>query len=85
MRRIVLLVIAITMALVTAVPAMAHDDADYWISDYESTWFYQDFEGYSESGSINQYTNISGSFADVNQSANTGNVQNQTGVIQYGN
>jgi hypothetical protein len=50
----------------------------------------QDFEQRAESGDVNQSFNVSNSGDNSNQCAgiqgvaNTGNAQNQVGVIQYG-
>ncbi len=76
MRKLMLLAALLAMLIVAAVPAVAQ------IS--------QENEQESESGDVNQSFEISGGGDNSNQCvgvqgiANTGNSQNQTGVLQYG-
>ena len=76
MRKLMLLAALLAMLIVAAVPAVAQ------IS--------QENEQESESGEVNQSFEISGGGDNSNQCvgiqgiANTGNSQNQIGVLQYG-
>ena len=76
MRKLMLLAALLAMLIVAAVPAVAQ------IS--------QENEQESESGDVNQSFEISGGGDNSNQCvgvqgiANTGNSQNQIGVLQYG-
>lgn len=79
MKKLILMFVMVAMVAVAAVPAFAN-------SDFSS---YQD--QFSVSGDVNQesyvvtsgYGNVTA--VDNNQFANTGNVQEQVSVIQYGN
>ena len=76
MKKLMLLAALLAMLIVAAVPAIAQIG--------------QEGEQESESGEVNQSFEVAGSGDNSNQCAgiqgvaNTGNVQNQTNLIQYG-
>ena len=75
MKKIMMLAALLAMLVVAAVPAIAQVG--------------QDFEQETESGEVEQTFEVSGSGSNGNQcvnvngTANTGNLQNQSGSIQY--
>jgi hypothetical protein len=68
------------------------DDEDWWNDDFDEVdpAVSQSFDQQARSGDVNQSFNVSNTGDNSNQClgiqgvANTGNAQNQTGVIQYG-
>ena len=76
MKKLMLLAALLAMLIVAAVPAIAQID--------------QESEQETESGEVNQSFDVSNTGDNSNQCAgiqgvaNTGNAQNQTGVLQYG-
>ncbi len=75
MKKIMMLAALLAMLVVAAVPAIAQVE--------------QGFEQETESGEVEQTFEVSGSGSNgsqcvnVNGTSNTGNLQNQTGTIQY--
>jgi uncharacterized protein YdeI (BOF family) len=76
MKKFMLLAAILAMMVVAAVPAIAQVD--------------QEFDQDADSGDVNQSFNVSNTGNNSNQcvgitgNANTGNAQNQIGLIQYG-
>ena len=76
MKKLMLLAAALAMVVVAAVPAIAKIN--------------QENEQDADSGDLDQSVNITGGGANSNQcvgvqqAGNTGNAQNQIGVLQYG-
>ena len=75
MKKIMMLVALLAMLVIAAVPAIAQVGQDFE-QENESGEVEQSFEISSEGSNGNQCVNVNGT-------ANTGNLQTQTGSIQY--
>lgn len=94
MRKLLLLAAMLAMMVLTASPALAHDDFDDF-DDFDDAYdelldAYGEFDQESESGDANQTYIVTNTGDNSNQCVglqgvtNTGNAQNQLGLLGYG-
>jgi hypothetical protein len=97
MRKVILLAALLAMMVVAALPVFAADNNNHHHNNNNHNnhnggdpSITQDNEQEADSGDVNQSFNVTGGGDNSNQcvglqgTANTGNAQNQIGVIQYG-